>query len=65
MVIACKPEADPHEEQEPRARKLSEIKIAPLSSSLSLLNHLISQLGLLFLKTNSSSPQLASYEFPF
>ena len=65
MVIACKPEADPHKEQEPRTRKLSEIKIAPLSSSLSLLNHLISQLGLLFLKTNFSSPHLASYEFPF
>ena len=36
MVIAYKPKADPHEEQESRTRKLSEIKIAPLSSSLSL-----------------------------
>lgn len=34
-VIACKLEADPPEEQEPRTRKLSETKAAPLSSSLS------------------------------
>ena len=33
MVIACKLEEDPLEEQEPRTRKLSEIKAAPLSSS--------------------------------
>lgn len=67
-IIACKREADPPEEQEPQARKLSEGS-SSLQLFLSLWNNLLFQPGLLFLKTIffalPSSNLLASHEFPF